>query len=111
MFGWLSSLAGVQNISPADARRRVDAGAVLVDVRETDEWRQSRIPGAVHMPLSSLDRRAAELPKDRPVILYCLSGGRSTRAARRCSQLGIVVEGHVAGGIIAWGRAGLPLER
>ena len=54
-------------------------GALLVDVREPEEYAAGHIPGAVNAPLSKLDE--ARLPKDRPLFLYCLRGTRSARAA------------------------------
>ena len=54
-------------------------GALLVDVREPDEYAAGHIPGAVNAPLSTLDR--ADLPADRPLFLYCRMGSRSARAA------------------------------
>ena len=60
-----------------DCRRTENA--LLVDVREADEYAAGHIPGAVNAPLSTLE--GADLPKDRPLFLYCLRGSRSARAA------------------------------
>lgn len=61
-------------------------GAVLVDVREADEFRAGHIPGAVNAPLSALTQTA--LPKDRPLYLYCLRGTRSRRAEGMLRRMG-----------------------
>ena len=68
-----------QNINKGLEECRRTENALLVDVREPGEYADGHIPGAVNAPLSTLDR--AELPKDRPLFLYCLRGSRSARAA------------------------------
>ena len=61
-------------------------GALLVDVREADEFQRGHIPGAVNEPLSDIAHTA--LPKDKPLYLYCLRGTRSRRAARILKKMG-----------------------
>lgn len=60
--------------------------AVLIDVRETDEFQAGYIPGAVNVPLSQIDR--IEIPKDRPLYIYCLRGTRSKRAVAALKRMG-----------------------
>jgi phage shock protein E len=60
---------------------KLAAGATVIDVRSPDEFRRGAWPGAVNIPLASLASRVAELPRDRPVVLYCASGARSGAAA------------------------------
>ncbi|WP_407050281.1 rhodanese-like domain-containing protein [Methyloraptor flagellatus] len=111
MFGLFRS-AGPVTLSPAEAHARAGRGEVLlVDVREANEWAQSRVPGAVHAPLSTLAATVASLPADKPIVFYCLSGGRSGRAVDLCRKLGLPHETHVGGGISAWKAEGLPVER
>ena len=111
MFGWLKPKCHpAEDLQPADIQARMDAGSVtLVDVRESQEFQAERIAGAVNLPLSVFD--PARLPQDRPVVLYCLSGGRSRRALDQCVGSQAQVVGHVAGGMAAWKRAGLPVTR
>lgn len=98
------------DLDPADVRARLLAGTVtLVDVREPPEFQAERIQGAVNLPLSRFD--PALLPGGRPVVLQCLSGGRSRRALDRCAGTGADVVGHLAGGITAWKQRGLPTTR
>lgn len=95
-----------------EAKRQLDAGdAVLVDVRERDEWTEGHIAGARHIPLGSLPARLAEVPRDRQVLLFCRSGNRSGAATRLLREQGFEQAANVEGGIIAWQRAGLPLKR
>jgi len=60
----------------------------VVDVRSPEEFRDGAYAGAVNIPLQELGRRVAEIPKDKPVVLYCASGGRSGMAARVLKQAG-----------------------
>jgi rhodanese-related sulfurtransferase/DNA-binding transcriptional ArsR family regulator len=62
----------LEGIGPDELRQRLQEGDVMVlDVRPTDEYRAGHIPGAVSMPLDELERRLAEIPRDRSVVAYC----------------------------------------
>ena len=74
------------NINDAVEECRKTPGAVLLDVREADEFRSGHIPGAVNMPLSTIDKVA--LPKDKPLFVYCLRGTRSKRAVSCLTRMG-----------------------
>jgi rhodanese-related sulfurtransferase len=77
------------SVSSADARRLVQAGARLVDVRTPQEFASGHIAGAVNIPVQDLGRRMAELDgKERPIVLYCRSGARSSAAARMLKSAG-----------------------
>lgn len=80
---------------------------VLVDVRQSHEWRSGVVPGALLIPLSELSRRIEELPRDSTVAFLCRSGHRSLLAARRARRRGIDVVS-IEGGMIAWNDARLP---
>ena len=69
------------NINDAVEEYRNTPGAVLLDVREADEFRSGHIPGAVNVPLSAIEQ--ATLPKDKPLYVYCLRGTRSKQASPR----------------------------
>ena len=111
-MGFLSALRGkrVAQIGPEEANRRLreDKGVVIVDVRQPVETRSGTIAGAVLIPLTEFGRRLDELPRDRPILTICRSGHRSPLAARQLRQAGYDVT-DVAGGMMAWERAGLPL--
>ncbi len=95
-----------------EAHRLHHAGeAIIVDVREPAEWQEARIPGAKHIPLGQLPDRQEEVPQDRTVIVQCHSGARSATACAHLLQQGREEVYNLAGGIVAWHRAGLPLER
>ena len=63
-------------------------GAVLVDVREADEYIAGHIPGAINLPLSALQTVDIPFPKDSPVYVYCLAGTRAGRAVRFLQSTG-----------------------
>lgn len=96
----------LKTITPLEAKRLIEAGAVLVDVREADEHAREHIPGAVLMPLSAWDEGQLE---GEAVIFHCRSGARTAGAADRLAQKAGRCESYVvAGGLEAWKAAGLP---
>ncbi|MCC6735673.1 MAG: sulfurtransferase [Bauldia sp.] len=102
----------LRSILPAEAKKLVDAGAILVDVREPREHAREAIPGALLQPLSAPDIPTATAP-GRAVIFHCQSGARTSINARRlAARVPAGTDGYVmAGGIEAWRRAGLPTGR
>jgi glyoxylase-like metal-dependent hydrolase (beta-lactamase superfamily II)/rhodanese-related sulfurtransferase len=83
---------------------------VLVDVRAPGERQQKRIAGSVGIPLSNLGERLAELPVNRPLIVYCAGGYRSSIAASLLQRHGFTQVSEIAGGIAAWDAGKLPVE-
>jgi rhodanese-related sulfurtransferase len=97
-------------IEPTRATALLERGRVVVlDVRETIEWKAGRIPGALHIPLAHLPSRRGELPRDQTIVAVCRSGHRSGLAARGLRHAGYRVE-NLDGGMKAWTRARLPLD-
>jgi rhodanese-related sulfurtransferase len=86
----------------------VPEDAVLVDVREPDEWLAGHAPGAQHIPLGEVSVRYHEIPKDRDVYLICRSGARSARAAQALAGAGWTAL-NVADGMQGWQAAGRPM--
>lgn len=89
------------------AAARAD-GALVVDVREPEEYRQGHVPGARLIPLSELMARAGELPRGQRVHLVCASGNRSLQGARLLVAAGYGAVS-VAGGTKAWQDSGQPV--
>ena len=89
------------------------SNALMLDVREPSEYEGGRVPNAVHMPVSQIAGRAAELKKflNRPVVAYCDRGNRSRTAAAELSKLGFAEVYTLRGGLRAWKEVGLPLEK
>ena len=103
--------ATIQQIDIDEARRMLERpGTVLVDVRESDEWRQGHIPQAVGIPRGFLELRIEEKVPDHkaPVILQCASGTRSLLAARALHEMGYENLFNLNGGFNAWKDRGLP---
>lgn len=84
------------------------ADAVLIDVREDDEWQAGHAPAARHLPMSRLAERLAEVPDADPLYVICRSGGRSGRVVAFLNQQGRSSV-NVAGGMQAWAARGLPM--
>ncbi len=113
----MEAKAEVGNVTPADAAAQVAAGeAVLLDVREGEEWQHGHIDGSVPAPRGLLEfladptspRHKAGLDPARRVIVVCASGTRATFAAATLKTLGYVDPVVLEGGIKAWMEAGLP---
>ncbi len=85
-----------------------DSHAFLLDVRGFDEFAAGHAEGAACIPLTDLERRAGDIPTDRPVLVMCQSGGRSALAAERLRALGMDNITDVSGGFNAWRQEGLP---
>ena len=109
MFGNLFGAGGVAEVDVAEAKRRQDSGAVLVDVREPHEWQEGHARGARHIPLGELSRRSGELRTDGEILLICRSGNRSRTAAQLLQRTGFERVVNVRGGIVAWMQHSLPL--
>lgn len=116
----------------ADARQRIrevapaafhgNAGdAVLIDVREPAEFDTGHLPGAINIPRGVLEFQVDAHPavanatdpalahRERPLVLYCRTGGRAALAADNLQKLGFADVRSIAGGIEAWREAGLPV--
>lgn len=84
-------------------------GARTLDVRRPDEWRDGRVPGAIHIPIADLPNRVDELAGDRPVYVYCRSGHRASIGASLLERAGVPVV-LVDGGFPDWQQRDLPVE-
>ena len=102
-----------ERIGPGVAARRMSTNSdapVVVDVRAPAERERSRIPGSIAMPLTRLRDRVDELPADKPLIVHCAAGYRSSVAVSILQQRGFTQISEIAGGMTAWEAAGLPRE-
>ena len=91
-------------------RLRGAAKPVLLDVRSPQEWTEKRIRGSVNVPLNQLPDRLGDIPRDRPVLVQCAGGYRSSIASSLLSRAGFGDVSEIAGGLTAWEAAGLPVE-
>jgi len=102
--------ATTERVSAPLAAERLAGGEPLVlDVRTPAE-RKKFVAGSLSLPLNHLAERAGELPTDRPLLVYCAGGYRSSIAASLLQQRGFTRVSEIAGGLAAWEAAGLPLE-
>jgi rhodanese-related sulfurtransferase len=112
MFGL--RLRGITEITAPEALQRMNhQQAVVLDVREDDEFGLGHILHARHIPLGALKERIAELDtnRNRPIIAVCRSGQRSASACAMLSKHGFPQASSLAGGMMAWQKAGLPTEK
>ncbi len=111
VFGFLKSVKH-KEVDAAALNTMIKANqALVVDVRETDEFAAGHIPGAINMPLSTFQPGKLPVAKGKTVILNCLGGKRSGQALDKCVAAKAAVNTHLAGGFGAWKSAGLPIER
>jgi rhodanese-related sulfurtransferase len=102
----------VREVSPAEARDLRDRGALLIDVRETDEFAKEHAPGALHLSRGKLEMKIEEAAPDlaAPIVCYCGGGGRSALAADNLQKMGYTNVASMAGGFKAWKDQGLGTE-
>lgn len=99
-----------ETVSPTKAKEIQDAGGMLIDVRESHEYRAGHAPGAKHVALGVVSKRLGEIPKEREILVICQSGMRSAQAAKQLAANGYKVT-NVSGGMTNWQRSGLKLIR
>lgn len=99
-------------LSAAEATLKINReDAVVIDVRESDEWAKGRIPGARHIPAGQLEKRLGEIEKfkARPVIVCCAGGGRSATSCGVLKKAGFTQVFNLDGGMGSWAEANLPI--
>ena len=102
---WLNTTQATHLINREDA--------LVVDVREPNEFAAGHVLGAKNLPLARLDASGADLAKkkERPVIVYCDGGDRSAKALAALKKQGYTRVANLSGGLAAWQQAGLPVEK
>jgi phage shock protein E len=85
---FLPRLLGVRKMASGIVKQKIESGAIIIDVRSPEEFRDGAYPGARNIPVGNLSARLGEIPKDKAVVLYCASGARSASAARTMKQAG-----------------------
>lgn len=111
-----ASAALAKDVSVQEAAALLKApppGLMIIDVRTPEEFRQGHLPGAQNMDFfgGRFDLQLQDMPKDRPVLLYCRAGQRSAGAYEAMSKAGAAHILHMNEGIEVWQKAGLPLEK
>ncbi len=90
-----------------------DDNVVILDVRENNEYNEGHIRDSVHVPMTALVKRLSELDKhkNKQILAYCRSGSRSNSACRTLSKQGFEHVSNLAGGIMGWSSANLPVTK
>jgi rhodanese-related sulfurtransferase len=105
-LGWriISARIGLVSITGEDLKKRLDAHEPLaiIDVREQWEYEQGHLKGARLLPLGTLGKQGADLPKDRPIVLVCRSGNRSAQAFQILKRQGYANLVNLTGGMSGW---------
>ena len=102
----------IREVSAEQARERAEDGALLLDVREGDEWSNGHVPKALFIPRGFLEQRIEEkVPdKSREIVVYCAGGTRSALAVRTLQELGYARVSSLAGGFGRWKELGFPFD-
>ena len=100
----------MDHLSPEDAKRQIDDGATLIDIRSQKEFADAHIPGAVLLPAALIDADCAPQIKNGQVVFYCASGARSAQGVMTLRRLGYT-EVHNLGGLSHWQAAGGAIQR
>jgi phage shock protein E len=102
----------IKEVDPAEAHEQHSKGAVLIDVRETEEFQQGAVPGAIHLSKGLLELHIEEAVPDleTPIICYCGGGSRSALAADNLQKMGYKNVASMAAGMRGWRNAGLPFS-
>ena len=112
---WPGIVAGARSgLTPNDAVQLINREkAVVVDVRESDEFASGHITGSRHIPVADFEQRLPEVVKNKqvPLILVCAAGPRANRCLAKAKTLGYEKAVVLAGGLRAWNEANLPVER
>ena len=108
-----AQVTAIDSVTAGKAMEMAKAGTLIIDVRDTDELQELAYdaPGVVNIPLSELNERMSEIPKDVPVIIACRSGSRSAEATEQLRALGYTNTLTLSGGLYAWQEAGLPVKK
>jgi rhodanese-related sulfurtransferase len=104
--------AAMQNISATDMQKVIKQtpDIYLLDVRTLGEYTQKRIKGAHLIPIDQVEKRINEIPNNRPIIVYCETGVRSSLVGRYLDRLGFNRVANLSQGIMGWQVRGYPIE-
>jgi rhodanese-related sulfurtransferase len=97
-------------ITPAQAYAKYQQGVFFLDVRTQAEWDTFHLTGSTLIPLDQLPNRLSELPKDKEIVVVCLSGHRAQSGVTTLQQAGFTQVSYLSGGLQAWTSAGYPVE-
>jgi rhodanese-related sulfurtransferase len=108
------AMLNLKEVSPLEATQLLNhQDAVLLDVRDPQEYKDGFLPNSIRIPLGSLSEKAVQLDKhrERPIIIVCRSGNRSAQAGRMLKKMGYETVYNLGGGLHAWRTANLPISK
>ena len=110
---WSLALAAAQDISSREAKTLLEKNKniFLLDVRTPQENGQAKLPGTVLIPINEFERRIAEVPRNKTIIVYCAVGSRSRPVAEYLSKNGYKDVYNMSDGIVGWYRNGFQIVR
>lgn len=107
----LGLLMSLKHLTPDELHHLLnDPSLLLIDIRNDHELVSGILPGALHVPLGHLTTVFDQLPQDKKIVFYCRSGVRSVAAGEFALAQGRTDVSHLAGGILAWANAGMPIQ-
>lgn len=103
--------AAARNLGPREAFAMIGqrSDLFLLDVRTPGEYQQARLAGAQLIPIDQMMKRLAEVPKDRPILVYCAVGSRSSQVVNYLARQGYPELYNLDGGIYSWAQHGYPI--
>lgn len=101
----------IKNKSSTEAKEMYDNKVKFIDVREEDEHEAARIPNTILIPMSEIQTRIEEIPKDEEVVIYCRTGSRSGILIQQLIQLGYSNLHNLEHGIVDWHQNNLPIDQ
>ena len=105
--------AAEKDISARDAKVLIDTNKniYLLDVRTPQEYSQARLAGSILIPINEFEGRIREVPKNKPIVVYCAVGSRSKPVANFLTKQGYKDVYNMTDGIVGWYRNGFPIQR
>jgi rhodanese-related sulfurtransferase len=113
LWGSQGFAAIASNVGPEDAATMIKQRpeVYLLDVRTPQEYRQAHLADAQLIPIDQIERRLAEIPKGRPILVYCAVGSRSAQVFSYLARRGYPELYNLDGGIVAWMQRGYPVKQ
>jgi rhodanese-related sulfurtransferase len=100
----------IRNIDTDTAKEQYDKKVEFLDIREQHEYDQVRIPGSKLLPMSQINNRWQEIPKDKEVVVYCRTGNRSAVLLGQLARMGYTNLLNLEKGIVDWHQKQYPIE-